>query len=378
LPFAEKRGFVLVATTFELADGSVYPGYCQAIPDNSNVPPAFRTTQGDTGMTPQSGSAMDGGTGLSAMDFPTPTIFVDAHWLDFCLGPPTRRRKIAVRSFYAAIGKKPREVFPLRFAADTKLAAGITSGKLDGFFYLPLGGATFEIDTDESFLDDDGTATAPLQESGGECDAGLTAIVATARETGTNASETPAPELRDEADLRLADFERRPVWVRVHGLDEGEPWYGLADRFTVRPWTGPTPVAPEKMWALIGATFVLRDGTKYPGYVRAIPENWADIIPPPTNLGQGMAPKVLFRGSPLAIVAEQRPCIFVGGLRIGFWCAFRNSDETRLAFYNAVGKASEQVFPIRFQGAPGLADGIVEGEIDGFCRLVGLRLKIER
>jgi hypothetical protein len=39
-------------------------------------------------------------------------------------------------------------------------------------------------------------------------------------------------------------------------IDIGEPWYGLADRFTVRPWTGPMPVAAEKMWALMVAIFV--------------------------------------------------------------------------------------------------------------------------
>ena len=171
----------------------------------------------------------------------------------------------------------------------------------------------------------------------------------------------------------------------------GEPWYAQAGKFTVRPWAGPTLVAPEKVFALIAATFVMRDGSEYPGYVKAIPENWADIVPPPLDLGdnvtlQAQAPKVLFGGSPLAILAEQRPCIFVAGQRIGFWYAyeFKKLCEARLKFYNAVGKAPERIFPIRFQGAPGLADGIVAGEIDGFCRIglsragSGPRLEIER
>ena len=48
-------------------------------------------------------------------------------------------RKRAIQSFYAEIGKKPSDVFPLRFVAKSGLAAGITSGKLDGFIVSAFG-----------------------------------------------------------------------------------------------------------------------------------------------------------------------------------------------------------------------------------------------
>jgi len=390
LPFAEGRGIVLVAATFELADGSVYPGYCQATPDDWDSPLPPMTMPDGSRSKPSSWSATHGETKLSVMGLLSPEIFIGGRSFDFGLGHPTRRRD-AVRSFYAAIRKKPHEVFPVRFAADPKLATGIISGTLDGFFYCPMGGAPSEIDTGESFLGDDGPAAAPVEErevAGGACQ---TPIVAAGHEAATAASGAPVPELRRSGDLGPSDFERHPVWVWIQGLDAGEPWYERADKFAVRPWTGPTPVAPEKMSALITATFVMRDGSEYPGSVWAIPENWADIVPPPLDLGNNVildrkSPKDLYCGSPLAILAEQRPCIFVAGMRMGFWWAydFEKFRKARLAFYKAIRKAPEAVFPIRFQGAPGLADGIVAGEIDGFCRIglsragSGPRLEIER
>jgi hypothetical protein len=45
------------------------------------------------------------------------------------------------------------------------------------------------------------------------------------------------PVLKQFGDLTLADFERHPVWVSVHGLDEGAPWYDDTNEETFRPWT---------------------------------------------------------------------------------------------------------------------------------------------
>ena len=122
-----------------------------------------------------------------------------------------------------------------------------------------------------------------------------------------------------------------------------------------------------------------QDGSEHPGYIKAIPENWADIVPPPMILDDMViprkAPKNLFRGSPLAIIVEQRPCLLVSGLRFGFW-EYEISRMTKAAFYKAIGKTATKVFPIRFQGGPGLAGGIVSGEIAGFCGF-GVNFKLE-
>lgn len=77
------------------------------------------------------------------------------------------------------------------------------------------------------------------------------------------------PELRQIYDLVAADFERHPVWVGIHGLDEHEPWYedeGL-DEATVRPWLGPLPVDAETCMLFVAADFVCADGARWRGYV---------------------------------------------------------------------------------------------------------------
>jgi len=47
---------------------------------------------------------------------------------------------------------------------------------------------------------------------------------------------------------------------------------------------------------------------------------------------------------------------------------FEPSRKEINRFYETFGKNAEQVFPIRFRAVDGLAKGIVEGTIPGFCR----------
>lgn len=151
LPFNEQRGSALVATRFALADGSTYGGYCQAVRHDWDLPPNPYTMPNGFLITPQSWSARHGGTKLSVLSILSPTVFVCGRPFGFGLGvPKVRKRK--VRQFYSAIQKKPCEVFPVRFAGLPGLANGVTSGTLEGFFYFPMGGAPFEIDTGESLL----------------------------------------------------------------------------------------------------------------------------------------------------------------------------------------------------------------------------------
>ncbi len=354
LPFAEARGFVLAAATFELADGTLYAGYCRSVRDDWDA--SFEPMSVAEG-TPkrQSWSRMHGGSQRSVLLLQSPTMFIDGRPFDFQLRILSLRKK-AIQSFYAAIGKKPSDVFPLRFAINSGLAADVTSGKLAGFYSFPLSEITpkkksnvaFEFDTGEAFLrDDDPSDEVPVSNE-------LAAI----------------PSEAAKQELELEDFQLHRVWAVVPFRDDTKR---DNEQFTVIPWTGSLPVDPEKINARILVTFVLRDGSQLPGYVRPAPENWADIIPSPTILGsmvlQGTPPRVRYGDSPPAIIGEQRPCVFIKGERFRFWCPGKDPDELRRRFYKALRKQPEDIFPIRFEGAPGLATGIVSGEINGFYLL---------
>src|SRR5690349_3019429 len=82
LPFAETRGFALAAAAFELADGTIYPGYCRSVRDDWDAPfepPALleRSQQFRRKPKPKSWSGMHGGSQLSVLLLQSPTIFID-------------------------------------------------------------------------------------------------------------------------------------------------------------------------------------------------------------------------------------------------------------------------------------------------------------
>jgi hypothetical protein len=64
-----------------------------------------------------------------------------------------------------------------------------------------------------------------------------------------------------------------------------------------------------------------------------------------------------------------QPHLFVGGRSFGFWGGmFGVQADRRAAFYKALGKDPEAVFPMHFSASPGLATGVVAGRLDGFYR----------
>jgi len=328
--------------TFELADGSKYPGYIRAVPDNWDTPLPPRKMRDGNYTKPLQWSARRGGSPLSILSLHCPVMFVDGRGLDFHLKREPRR-KAHVRNFYETVGKPPNAVFPVRFHADPVLASRIVEGRMDGFYTFPLD-KPFEIDTGAALL-------------GGD-------------------KEANQPELKQSADLSADDFERHAVWVRVHEYDMNEPWYGRADKFTFRPWTGPLPVAAGMAYVRVRAKFTLRDGSAYRGYMRPVREDWADVIPPPSKSKTGMvfqrhSLRIARGGSPFAIIGEHLPTIFVEGQRFGFWGGATGvSVEKRQAFYHALGKAPDSIFPVRFQAESGFATGILAGEVDGFYRVM--------
>ncbi|HEY7363183.1 MAG TPA: hypothetical protein VIE37_03670 [Methylomirabilota bacterium] len=105
LPVDPSQGMLLVRATLQLADGTAVPGF---------VTPAF--------------DANDLGT-------QQPQIFVGGRRFAFwggVVGVPPRER----HALYAALGKPPEAVFPLRFAAEPGLATGVATGDVAGFYRL--------------------------------------------------------------------------------------------------------------------------------------------------------------------------------------------------------------------------------------------------
>jgi hypothetical protein len=150
LPFSESRGSVLLSATVELADRSRYPGFFTAVRENWDVPLPPRKMRDGGYSQPLQWSARRGGSPLSILALHRPVIFIEGHGFDFHL-KRAPRRKPYVQDFYAAIGKGPNAVFPVRFYADSNLAIGIIEGHIDGFYSFPLD-KPFEIDTGESLL----------------------------------------------------------------------------------------------------------------------------------------------------------------------------------------------------------------------------------
>jgi hypothetical protein len=76
-----------------------------------------------------------GESDLALLGIQQPRIFVNQLRFRFWGG----RRGIPLeerRAFYAAFGKTPEEIFPLKFCADPMLVTGIITGRLDGFYRL--------------------------------------------------------------------------------------------------------------------------------------------------------------------------------------------------------------------------------------------------
>ncbi|MEO8126469.1 MAG: hypothetical protein ABI822_05210 [Bryobacteraceae bacterium] len=172
------------------------------------------------------------------------------------------------------------------------------------------------------------------------------------------------PELKQAWDMSLADFERYPVWIGVHGVDESEWWYEKTDEATYRPWTDPLPISPEGLNLLVWANMQLFDGSCYDGYFCPLPLNWATAQEPQLAAIGEIAGKD-------APIGDQQPAVFIAGKAFSFWGGIAGIPlARRKAFYSAVGLPPEKVFPLRFAAKPGLVSGIVDGTVYGFYRLV--------
>ena len=161
------------------------------------------------------------------------------------------------------------------------------------------------------------------------------------------------PELKQFGDLGPADLARHPVWIACHTADYDEPWYDETDEETFRPREGPLPADPSEGMLLVRATATLNDGTQLPG-----------LLTPG------------FEGDDLGIL---QPQVFVGGRMFGFWGGmFAAAAEMRQAFYKAIGKAPEAVFPIDIAADPAECGGVARARVEGFYKSSGKKVEVDR
>ena len=153
LPFEERSQFpiFLVAANFQLASGDNYPGYFNPASRDWDLPLPPRKMRSGEFTKPRNWSARRGGCPLSVLAIHSPTIFINEQAFDFHLRRDPERRKQSILDFYAAMGRAPQAVFPVKFSADPALFSGNMSGQLDGFYSFPLD-KPFEIDTGEAYL----------------------------------------------------------------------------------------------------------------------------------------------------------------------------------------------------------------------------------
>jgi hypothetical protein len=153
------------------------------------------------------------------------------------------------------------------------------------------------------------------------------------------------PVLKQFRHLTRADFEVHPVWVQVWTTDRGEPWRDSSDEETFRPWLGSVPVDPERGDFLARAELLFADGSVHMGFMSPIPQTRINDL--------GFAQPRLFSSN---------------DAMHAFWCGLLRvvKDEIE-AFYAAVGRHSDQVFPIRARIEKALAMGTTECVIPGFA-----------
>lgn len=367
LPFSEERGIALGSAIFKLADGSTYTGFCRSVREDWDLPispvgPHTRAVD-EAKVTILSWSEIHGGDKLSILLLQCPIMFVDGRQFDFRLRIPKFRTQ-AIRSFYQAINKTPTEVFPIQFASNDGLLAGITSGRLDGFYDFPerVRGTTdyrkYESETGEGLFE------------GGKLRGHDSLLTSKTRLVASGDVET-ARIAGQTYSLTFDDLKRQPVWVRKPLHDDKKP---LNAQCVFVPWLGQLPIEPQSLDGRVMATFVMHDGTELIGYVTPILESWADIAPPPVVVGsreiQVKPAKARYVNCASAIIEAQQPTIFVNEQKFQFWCGMKDCHDVSLQFYEALGKAHTDIFPIHFAAKEGLASGITSGEVLGFYRVL--------
>jgi hypothetical protein len=139
-------------------------------------------------------------------------------------------------------------------------------------------------------------------------------------------------------ELTLEDLETYPVWE--FALDE-ESEEGQ-DEGTVRPYSQSGPADPADGMLVVRASFTLADGTRLKGY----------LTPPPPRSSE---------------IGSIQPEIVTPKGNVSFWYGLRKpSPEVISKAYEALGKESPGVFPVRFTSDVEVVGGPVTGTLNGF------------
>jgi hypothetical protein len=155
------------------------------------------------------------------------------------------------------------------------------------------------------------------------------------------------PILRQYSDLTARDFDEHPVWVNCHVVDYDAEWDDDTDEETFRPEIGLRPVDPRHAMYLVRAQIVLADGTAFPGF---------------------LTPQEPARDELHAHPGTTQPTVFLpSGEVVPFWFGVVLQTSSLAHFYQALGRAPEQIFPLTYAALPGLTLGTAEGRLDGFC-----------
>jgi len=153
LPFEPKSpfSFVLVNARFQLFNGKSYRGYFNPVREDWDDPLPPRRMKDGSLSASQRWSKRRGGTPHSILALHSPVMFVGDVSYDFHLRRDIGARAQHITDFYRAVGEKPEDVFPIRFAAGQGLFKGIDSGTIMGFYSFPLD-KPYEIDSGRTYL----------------------------------------------------------------------------------------------------------------------------------------------------------------------------------------------------------------------------------
>lgn len=74
-----------------------------------------------------------------------------------------------------------------------------------------------------------------------------------------------------------------------------------------------------------------------------------------------------------------QPQVFVGGRMFSFWGGmFGVPEDVRQEFYTALGKQPDTIFPVEVAADPAICGRITRARLQGFCRLSGDKVEIQR
>jgi hypothetical protein len=132
LPADAEKADIRIPANFFLRDGGKHSGYVRAVPGGwPDIVPS-PTIIGKTVIQGASPRVRYGDSPLAIAGEQLPCIFVGGQKFRFWCGvkDPDELRL----PFYAALGKQPGDIFPIRFEGVRGLATGIVSGEIDGFY----------------------------------------------------------------------------------------------------------------------------------------------------------------------------------------------------------------------------------------------------